>query len=112
MRPWTMIARLLQFCAISLTACQRVPPQVQIVTLPLPPLPASLLLANKGPHRPPAPATQRTAALVIANFAEALAACNADKEALARIFEDYETSAAGGAGRGADLIPRGTGPSS
>lgn len=72
------------------------------------------MLANNGPHRPPAHATQRTAALVIADFAEALAACNADKNALARIFEDYEKSAAegGGASRGADLIPRGTGPSS
>lgn len=108
------MVRSLPFCAISLTACQNAPSQVQIVTLPLPPLPASLLLPSKGPHRPPTDATQRTAALVIADFAEALAACNADKDALARIFEDYERSAAGGgdSSRGADLIPRGTGPSS
>jgi len=44
---------------------------------------------------------------------DALAACNADKEALARIFDDYEKAAGGGdTPSGAGLIPRGTGPSS
>ena len=76
-------------------------------------MPASLLLASNGPHRPPAHATQRTAATVIADFAEALAACNADKDALRRIFDDYEKAAGGGeTANGAGLIPRGTGPSS
>jgi len=49
-------------------------------------LPASLLLPTPGPSRPGPHATQRDAALVLEHFTEALAACNADKAALADLI--------------------------
>ena len=55
----------------------------------------SLLLPNEGPTRPPAAATQRDAALVIEDFIESLAACNADKQAIADIFKEYHRGMAG-----------------
>jgi hypothetical protein len=87
-------AHLLPFFAISLTACQNDQVQTQIITLPPPALPALLLLPTEGPYRPPSNATQRDAALVIEDFTEALGACNADKKAIARIFEEYENGTA------------------
>lgn len=53
--------------------------------LPGPTVPKVLLMPTPAPVRPPADATQRDAALVIEDFGEALAACNADKEAIAAI---------------------------
>ena len=90
MRPWMKTVRSLPFCAISLTACQSPPAQVEFAPGPALVLPAALLLPNKGPFRPPAGATQRAAALIIEDFVEALEACNTDKAALAKIFQDYE----------------------
>ena len=89
------MARLLPFFAISLTGCQSPQVQTRLVTLPPPVIPSSLLQANDGPHRPPAGATQRDAALVIEDFSEALASCNADKEAIASIFKEYQNGSAG-----------------
>jgi len=52
-------------------------------------------LPGDGPYRPGVGATQRDAALVIEDFVEALASCNADKDAIARIFKAYEDGMAG-----------------
>ena len=90
MRLRRQTAHLLPFFAISLTACQSAQVQTRIVTLPPPLLPPALLLPNDGPTRPAAWATQRDAARVIESFIEALASCNADKEAIARIFSEYD----------------------
>lgn len=95
MRVPTPTARLLPFFAISLTACQSAQVQTRIVTLPLPAIPPVLLLPSDGPYRPPVWATQRDAALIIEDFIEALASCNADKDAIARIFKEYEDGMAG-----------------
>ncbi len=93
MRPWITTARLLPFFAISLTGCQSPHMQTRVVTLPPPAVPSTLLLASEGPYRPPAGATQRDAALVIEDFLEALASCNADKAAIASILKAYENGA-------------------
>ncbi len=85
-----LMVRLLPCFAISLTACHGAPVQTQVVTLPPPAIPAALLLPTEGPFRPPARATQRDAALVIEDFIESLAACNADKGALATIFKELQ----------------------
>lgn len=91
MRPRKLTLLLLPFCAISLTACQSAPQvQTQVTALPPPEIPAVLLLPTSGPHRPGLRATQRDAALVIEDFTEALASCNADKAAIAAIWEEYE----------------------
>jgi len=55
----------------------------------------SLLLPNDGPTRPAAAATQKDAALVIEDFVEALAACNADKQAITDILKEYQRGMAG-----------------
>jgi hypothetical protein len=86
---------LLPFFAISLTACQSAQVQTRLVTLPPPAIPPALLLPIDGPYRPPAWATQRDAAVVIEDFIEALASCNADKDAVAQIFKEYEHGMAG-----------------
>jgi hypothetical protein len=52
-------------------------------------------LPSDGPYRPPVRATQRDAALIIEGFIEALASCNADKQAIAQIFKEYEDGMAG-----------------
>jgi hypothetical protein len=69
--------------------------QTRIVALPPPAIPAALLLPVDGPYRPPARATQRGAALIIEDFIEALASCNADKNAIAQIFKEYDRGVAG-----------------
>jgi hypothetical protein len=69
--------------------------QTRIVTLPPPVIPPALLLPSDGPYRPPVGATQRNAALVIEDFIEALTSCNADKDAIAQIFKEYEREMAG-----------------
>ena len=94
MRRYRPTARLLPFFALSLTACQSAQVQTHVQTLPPPALPALLLLPTEGPYRPPVGATQKDAALVIEDFMEALGACNADKKAIARIFEEYENGMA------------------
>lgn len=88
-RPIPM-ALWLPFYAISLTGCQSPSVQTKVITLPPPAIPSGLLLPVEGPHRPPADATQKDAALVIVGFMEALAACNADKDAIAKILEEME----------------------
>lgn len=95
MYPRNLMARLLPFCAISLTACHGAQVQTRIVTLPPPAIPQSLLFPTEGPYRPPLGATQKDAALVIEDFIEALASCNADKDAIAAIFKEAEHGLAG-----------------
>lgn len=93
-RPKPTVLWLL-FFAISLTACQSAPVQTRVLMLPPPGIPAALLLPTDGPTRPPRGATQRDAALVIAQFIVALASCNTDKSAVARIIEENEDGVAG-----------------
>lgn len=76
----------LLFCAISLTGCQSPRTQTQFVEMSPPPIPAELLLPTPGPYRPGPLATQKDAADVINTFDAALAACNADKAAVAAIL--------------------------
>ena len=80
----TMVPWLL-YCGASLTACQNQAVLPKLVELPPPAVPQRLLERCASPTRPPPGATQRDAALVITDFQEALAACNADKDAIAEI---------------------------
>lgn len=63
--------------------------QTRVVVLPPPPVPSALLLPTPGPFRPGPGATQKDAALAVADLSAALAACNADKDAVARILAEY-----------------------
>lgn len=84
-RPTRMVLWL-PFCAISLTGCQSPRTQTEIVQMSPPPVSAELLLPTSGPYRPGPLATQKDAADVINTFDAALAACNADKAAVAAIL--------------------------
>lgn len=84
-RP-NMMALWLLCCASSLSACQTPQVQTQVVEIPPPAVPGALLAATLGPFKPAPGGTQKTAALVIEDFTEALAACNADKAAIAQIL--------------------------
>ncbi len=90
-----MMALSLPFLGASLTACQAPQLQTQLVTLPPPTIPRTLLLPTKGPYRPQPGATQIDAALVIEDFKEALAACNADKESVTQLLRAYADGVAG-----------------
>jgi hypothetical protein len=57
----------------------------KVIALPPPEIPQNLLSLNEAPSRPMAGATQKNVALIIADFQEALGACNADKAAIAAI---------------------------
>lgn len=76
----------LLFCAISLTGCQSPRIQTRVVEILPPPIPAELLLPTSGPYRPGPTATQKDAADVVNTFEASLAACNADKAAVAAIL--------------------------
>ena len=56
------------------------------IPVPRPTIPAELLTPNEIAMRPGPTATQRDAALVIADLLESIKACNADKEALSGLL--------------------------
>lgn len=85
MRRLLMMGLLPLFCAGLLTGCSDVRTLLKLQPLPPPQIPGALLLPCEGPSPPGPNATQRDAALVVEDFKETLASCNADKAAIAEI---------------------------
>lgn len=81
----TRTALSLLSCAACLTACQHTPAAVQLTPMPPPAIDPVLLLPTPGPTRPADGAQQDAVARVLIDYGKALAACNADKAAIAAL---------------------------
>lgn len=88
-RRLRLMTGLLLLCfAVSLTACQSTPRLLtKVETSPPPVVPGYLLLPCPLPYRPPGTALQSDVAVLIEDFKEVVANCNADKAAIAAILE-------------------------
>lgn len=87
-RVMTVLSPL--FLAVCLMACEHRPVQREVVELPPPPIDTSALNATLTPEVTSTSPTQRTAALLIEDFREALDRCNADKAAVLKMLETPE----------------------
>lgn len=85
-----MTASLLLSCAVLLTACGHHPVQQDLTELPPPPIDGAALSPTPAPEVTSTAPTQRTAALLIEDFREALDRCNADKAAVLKMLETPE----------------------
>lgn len=70
-----------------LTGCDQTRKQIEFTPAPKITLPAELFEPEAEPFRPPLGATQKDVALLLEDFRESLARCNADKETIAQILQ-------------------------
>ena len=84
MRSLKTTAPLLLCCGMLLTGCQS-PTVTKLTQVPPAPLPAELTTWQESPEKPPPDATQKTAALILTDFQEALADCRRKLEAVVRV---------------------------
>lgn len=85
MRPRNWMAPFLLFCALSLMGCEKSREQVKLVQVK-PDIPMNLYYCPEEPTKPIV-ATQRTVALIILDFQEALATCQENLRAIREIVE-------------------------